>query len=250
MPEKTKWEEIKDTISVRAKVQELIDAAAADGLSFETVKEIMEDAKVGVNRYTNLAKVEAYDKAKASGNPMHYACIEYFFPTIRIKETTDDNGLVIRTIEETSKHFDLANMAKEIQNFGADKHWINAAEKFNGYLCIRVAKEIGADIKNKSLRMKEASRDYKFGSGKANPTSNTQLLNTLNEGVGLMLGAEYKATSHDVAYLLNAYGYDNKRSKTSYTTANHKELRTYLKKVCRHILTGQSYEVDNKDFEK
>lgn len=202
-----------------------------------------------INHYAFVSKNICYDAAKASGDPMRYACTEFFFPVIRVKETKDkDSNVIIRSIIEAAKPIDLGDMHKALNGIGHDTNWIHDAEKFNYYLCIRAAERVGATIKNDSYRMSEIARQRSLGK---NPCSNTNLLKTLQLIITEMLGEGYKVTSHDVNYLVDVYANDDKRSKTGITAANHKTLRAYLKKVCYRVLNGnKGYDVTAKEIKE
>lgn len=200
-----------------------------------------------INQYAFISKNACYDAAKASGDPMQYACTEFFFPVIRMKETRDkDSDVIIRSITDAVKPIDIGDMHKALNGIGHDTNWIHDAEKFNYYLCIRAAERVGATIKNDSYRMSEIARQRSLGK---NPCSNTNLLKTLQLIITEMLGEGYKVTSHDVNYLVDVYSNDNKKSKTAITAANHKTLRNYLKKVCYRVITdGKGYDVEAKEI--
>lgn len=200
-----------------------------------------------INHYTFVSKNICYDAAKKSGNPMHYAVTEFFFPIIRLKETRDkEHDVIIRSIIDAEKPIDLSDMHKALNGIGHDTNWIHTTEKFNYYLCVRAAERVGATIKSDAYRMTEIARQRQLGK---NPCSNTQLLKTLQTIITEMLGEGYKVTSHDVNYLIDVYANDDKRSKTGITAANHKTLRTYLKKVCYRVLTnGKGYDVSAKEL--
>lgn len=78
-----------------------------------------------------------------------------------------------------------------------------------------------------------------------NPTSKTNLLKTLQTVITAMLGEQYKATSHDVNFLMSVYSKKNRKALTV-TCANHRYFRNYLAEVCHRIVTGKTYELDFK----
>ena len=105
---------------------------------------------------------------------------------------------------------------------------------------------MGTTVNSDAFRMNEISKAIDMGK---TPLSNTNILKTLQIVISEMLGEEYKATSHDVKYLMYVYAQDNKKSKTAITAANHKTLRMYLKKVCYRILTnGTGYDVESREI--
>ena len=203
-----------------------------------------------IGAYTAVAKKQAYDAAKASGDPLKYACNEFFYGVIRLKQVKDkESNMVLFSIEDADKRFDLADMHKKLGGIGKDTNWLYTAEKFNYHLTIRAMKEMNNEGKLKidNFRMKEISRSIDLGK---DPTSNTQLLKTLQTLIDQMIGPDYHALNHDVKYLLSVYTTDDKRSKTAVKAANHKELRSYLMKVCHRILNNlTSYDVLQKEVQ-
>lgn len=242
--------ELKTTnlAEIRAIAENLLEKAE----SAEDVGEkrkIEEDLEQTVNYYTAVSKGKCYAEIKVSESPMKAAIERFFFPSIKVKEQKDkDTGVVIRSIVDTEKPIDLGDLHKKLGGIGADKKWIYATEKFNYHLTIRAAERVGATVNSDAFAMNDVSRQIELGK---NPCSNTQMLKTLQGIVDMMLGEGYKATSHDVNYLVDCYANDNKKSKSSITLANHKTLRSYLKKVCYRILTnGNGYGVEQREIKE
>lgn len=204
-----------------------------------------------INRYKFLSKTACYAEAKASGDPLRYAVMQFYYPTIKLKATADkDSGIIIRSIIDAQTPIDLGDMHKKLGGIGHDTNWIYAAEKFNYHLTIRAAERVGATVKSDAYQMKKVSQERDLGK---NPCSNTQMLKTLQLIITMMLGEEFagKVTSHDVNYLVDVYSNDSKKSKTAITAANHKTLRSYLKKVCYRILNGnKGYDVETREIKE
>ena len=87
--------------------------------------------------------------------------------------------------------------------------------------------------------MSEIAREFDMGK---NPVSKTNLLKTLQTVITAMLGEQYKATSHDVNFLMSVYSKKNRKALTV-TCSNHRYFRNYLAEVCHRIVTGKSYEL-------
>lgn len=231
---------------LRAKAEELLEKAEnaetiADARKFE--KELEET----INTYTAESKAIAYGRIRDTEKPMHTAILEFYFPSIKVKEIKDkDSGSITRTIVDIDKPIDLGDLHKKLDGIGANKHWIYSAEKLNFYLTVKAASDVGTTVNSDAFRMNEISKAIDMGK---TPLSNTNILKTLQIVISEMLGEEYKATSHDVKYLMYVYAQDNKKSKTAITAANHKTLRMYLKKVCYRILTnGTGYDVESREI--
>ena len=238
----TKLEEL------RAKAEELLEKADS-AETIEQARKLNVELDETVNEYTAESKKICYAKCEESGNPMKTAIEEFFFPSIRVKVTEDkETGAILRSIQDCVKPIDLGNLHKKLGGIGADKKWIYVVEKLNYLLTVRAAQRVGATIKSDAYVMDEISKAIDMGK---NPLSNTNILKTLQVVITAMLGEEYKATSHDVNYLIDVYANDNKKSKTSITAANHATLRGYLKKVCYRILTnGKGYDVETREIKE
>lgn len=234
---------------IKVMAEELLKKADAAETAKERA-EIEADLDEVITEYAKISKQAVYNAAKASGDPMKYAIMEFWYPAIRVKEDkeTDAEGktIITRSIADTSKPIDLGDMHKRLEGIGANKQWIYAAEKFNFYLTKRAADRVGAKINSDAFALNEICKQIEMGK---TPCSNTNLLKTLQQVVTMMLGDGYKATSHDVNYLIDVYATDAKKSKTAITLANHKTLRGYLKKVCYRILTnGRGYDVEQREI--
>ena len=241
---------IKVTTTNLAEIKAIAEDLLTKSEEAETVtakKEFDDDLDYVVGYYKSLSKAAAYTAAKDSGDPMKYAIREFYYPAIKVKETKDkDTGISIRSVEDAIAPIDLGDMHKKLGGIGADKNWLYKAEKLNYYLTIRAAQRVGATVKHESMTMKEISKEIDLGK---NPCSNTNMLKTLQAIVTAMLGDGYKATSHDVNYLIDVYANDVKKSKTSISAANHATLRGYLKKVCYRILSGRKgYDVEQREI--
>lgn len=231
---------------IKAKAIELLELSE-NCTKVDEQREIEEDLDTVVKYYTATSKSICYAKARESGDPIKFAVKEFSFPVIRIIETEDrEAGIKIRSIGDAMRPIDLGDMYKKLKGIGADINWIYAAEKLNYHLTLRAAQRVGAKVKSDAFVMNEIARQIDLGK---NPCSNTQILKTLQGVITMMLGDGYKATSHDVNYLVDCYANDNKKSKTSITAANHKTLRNYLKKICYRILTdSKCYDVEQREI--
>lgn len=243
----TREENTKKLVELRAKAEELVssyneamqsgkveDAFKADNAITETV-----------NEYTAVVREMCFADCKASENPMLYAVKALSFMTIGVKdEKNGDDKVPVRSIVDKEKQIDLYKLHKYCDGIGADKKWVYIAEKMNFLLTAQKAVDLGVDPKaiNDSYAMSSIAKEIDMGK---TPTSKTNLLKTLNVVIGAMLGDEYKATSHDVNFLMSVYSRKNRKALTV-TCANHRYFRNYLAEVCHRIVTGKSYAVDFK----
>lgn len=240
----TNLPEIKDV------AKDLLNSALTKAENVEKAKEFLEDLDKVIEYYNAVSKKAFYDAAKASDDPMKYAILGFFYPGIKVKDEADKTTkTVTQVIADKEIPVDLGDLHEKTDGgIGADKQWIYSLQRFNFHLTVRAAERVGASLSMDNFYMHEIAKSRDLGK---NPCSNTQLLKTLQTIVTEMIGEGYKATSHDVNYLVDVYANDSKKSKTAITAANHKTLRTYMKKVCYRILTnGTGYDVEQKEIKK
>ena len=167
------------------------------------------------------------------------------FVTIGVKdEQKGDDKVPVRAIVDKERQIDLLKLHKYCGSIGANENWSSIAQKMNFLLTAQKAVDLGIDPKvvNDSYAMSEIAREFDMGK---NPTSKTNLLKTLQTVITAMLGEQYKATSHDVNFLMSVYSKKNRKALTV-TCANHRYFRNYLAEVCHRIVTGKTYELDFK----
>ena len=198
-----------------------------------------------VNEYTATVRDTCFEDCKNTENPMLTAVTTLLYVTIGVKdEQKGDDKVPVRTIVDKERAIDLLKLHKYCGKIGADENWSHIAQKMNFLLTAQKCVDLGIDPKavNDSYAMSEIAREFDMGK---NPTSKTNLLKTLQTVVTAMLGEDYKATSHDVNFLLSVYSKKNRKALTV-TCANHRSFRNFLAEVCHRIVTGKTYEVDFK----
>lgn len=238
-----------DLAEIKEIAKELLHSSVT-AENVEKAKDFADDLGQVVEYYNDTSKKLFYEAAKASPDPLKYAILAFFYPGIRVKDQADPKTkTVTQVIDDRDLPVDIGNLYDSVTGgIGADKNWIYTLEKFNFHLTVRAAERVGAKLNMDNFYMRELAKSRDLGK---NPCSNTQLLKTLQTIINEMIGPEYKATSHDVNYLVDVYANDSKKSKTAITAANHKTLRGYLKKVCYRILTdGTGYDVEQKEIKK
>jgi len=196
-----------------------------------------------VNEYTATVRDMCFEECKSTDDPMRTAITMLSFITIGIKDEKKGEDLVaIRSVVEKERQIDLFKLHKYCGAIGADENWSHIAMKMNMLLTAQKCVDLGLNPKkvNDSYAMSEIARDFDMGK---TPTSKTNLLKTLQMVITAMIGEEYKATSHDVNYLMSVYSRKN-RAALTVTCANHRHFRNYMAEVCHRIATGKSYEVD------
>ena len=186
-----------------------------------------------------------FEDCKNTENPMLTAVQTLSYVTIGVKdEQKGDDKVPVRSIVDKERQIDLLKLHKYCGSIGADENWMHIAQKMNFLLTAQKAVDLGLDIKavNDSYAMSEIARQFDMGK---NPTSKTNLLKTLQTVISAMLGEGYKATSHDVNFLMSVYSKKNRKALVV-SCANHRNFRNYLAEVCHRIVTGKSYELDYK----
>lgn len=198
-----------------------------------------------INEYTATVRDMCFEDCKNTDNPMLTAVTTLSFVTIGVKdEQKGDDKVPVRAIVDKERQIDLLKLHKYCGSIGANENWSSIAQKMNFLLTAQKAVDLGIDPKvvNDSYAMSEIAREFDMGK---NPTSKTNLLKTLQMVITAMLGEQYKATSHDVNFLMSVYSKKNRKALTV-TCANHRYFRNYLAEVCHRIVTGKTYELDFK----
>lgn len=198
-----------------------------------------------INEYTATVRDMCFADCKATEDPMLTAIRTLSYVTIGVKdEKKGDDKVPVRTVVDKERQIDLLKLDKYCGGIGRDPNWMHAAQKMNFLLTAQKARDLGLDPKkvNDSYAMSEIARQFDMGK---NPTSKTNMLRTLQMVVAAMLGDGYKATSHDVNFLLSVYSKKNRKALVV-SCANHRNFRGYIAEVCHRIVTGKSYELEYK----
>jgi len=236
-------------VGLRKEVEDLVSAfnEAYQAGKFEESQKLNNQIEEKVNEYTSIVRDACFEECKASADPMLTAVTLLSFATIGTKdEKKGDDKVPVRIVVDKERQIDLYKLYKYCgdKGIGADPQWLYMAEQLNMLLTAQKAQDLGLDPKkvNDSFAMSNIAREIDLGK---NPTSKTNMLKTLQAVITAMLGEGYKATSHDVNFLLSVYSRKNRKALTV-TTANHKALRGYLAEICHRIVTKKQYAVDYK----
>lgn len=237
---------------LRVKAEDLVleyNDAVQNG-DFNTATKLNAEIEQAVNEYTSIARDECFDRLKATDDPMLAAVKELSFMTIRAKDTkVGDEKIPVRVIEDSEKAIDLLKLHKAVKGgIGKDEKWAVMIEKLNFLMTAQKAVDLGIDPKsvNDSYAMSDIARQIDMGK---TPTSKTNILKTVQSIITAMVGEEYKATSHDVNFLMSVYSRKNRKALTV-SCANHKYMRQYMMEICHRIVEGKSYELDYKQIKK
>lgn len=226
---------------------------------FQKAGDLKENISQDVNKYTKLCREQCFAECRDAENPMHEACQRIQYDTIRLKEEELEDHTKVLKIVDAKRNIDLEKLHKFVNGgIGAESDWIFKAEKLNFLLTAKAAEELNATLPNgkkftlnelsKCYAMKSISKQIEFGK---NPLSNTNFLKTLNVVVKAMLGEEFKATSHDVAYLKQTHAKPSKAA-LKVQCSNHKSMRLFLMHVCHRILNGEKvyYGIESKEIKE
>ncbi len=248
MANMTREEKLAKLAGLRSEVEELIKSYN-DAYQSENLKESNKadaDMTEKINEYTSIVQEMCFEDCKNTGDAMLAAVKTLSFVTISTKdEDREDSKYQVRVLVEKEKPIDLHKLHKFCGQIGKNKNWADIAQKMNFLLTAQKAKDLGVeDIKkiNDSYAMTDIARQFDMGK---NPTSKTNLLKTLQTVVSAMLGEEYKATSHDVNFLMSVYSKKGKKALTV-SCANERHFVRYIAEVCHRIATGKSYSVEYK----
>lgn len=236
-----KLAELKSSVEEQVKV---FNDAVQNGRFEESTKadKAMTDL---INEYTATVRDMCFEECKATDDPMLTAVKTLSYVTIGVKdEQKGDDKVPVRVIVDKERQIDLLKLDKFCGGIGADPNWMHVAQKMNFLLTAQKAKDLGLDPAkvNDSYAMSEIARQFEMGK---NPTSKTNMLRTLQMVVTAMLGEGYKATSHDVNFLLSVYSRKNRKALVV-SCANHRNFRAYIAEVCHRIVTGKEYELEYK----
>ena len=243
----TREENIAKLAQLRSEAEALVkdyNEAIQNG-KFEDATKAESAAIEKINEYTGVVRDMCFEDCKNTDNPMLAAVQTLSYVTIGVKdEQKGDDKVPVRSIVDKERQIDLLKLHKYCGSIGADENWMHIAQKMNFLLTAQKAVDLGLDTKavNDSYAMSEIARQFDMGK---NPTSKTNLLKTLQTVISAMLGEGYKATSHDVNFLMSVYAKKNRKALTV-TCANHRYFRNYLAEVCHRIVTGKAYELDYK----
>lgn len=219
--------------------------AYQDG-KFQDAVKLSDELDQIVGEYTSVARDDVFEHCKGSEDPMLEAVKILSFMTIGVKDEkkSGEDAVPVRTLVDKERQIDLYKLHKYCGEIGADKNWLYMAEQFNCLLTAQKAVDLGLNPKevNDSFAMSAIAKAIDMGK---NPTSKTNLLKTLQSVVTAMIGDGFKATSHDVNFLMSVYSRKNRKALTV-TTANHKALRGYLAEICHRIVLNKQYAIDFK----
>ena len=210
----------------------------------------VENAEDVCKYYNKVNRLRLYQAAGTGANAMVYLVKAGYYPVLKLKQDKDTK---LYSIEDDTRDIDLTDAYSNIEPLGADPVWIGTAQKLNSYLTVEAARRVNAEIDMTNYHLSRIAKAIELGE---TPTSNTNMLHTLQTIITQMLGESdeehnYKATSHDVNYLLDVYATRDKKIRGAVKCPSHKEFITSLADVCYRIVTGRKgYAITSKNFKK
>lgn len=223
----------------------------ADKPDFKKLKSLEEEIKKNEKSYLTNKKVEVFEsliEESSDEKPLLYLAAKMLrFDSVKIKdEKNNETKEITKVLETKSTPIDPLEL-QQYKGIGIgaenNKDWHYDIEKFNFRLTLKTAVDLGMTderIKaiNDSYSMSKLIESFRNG---ATPFSNTQLLKELNAIVQKMIGSDYKATSHDVQFLIHTWGKKDSKAGLSINAATHKNLRMVLMDIlCNVIKTKES----------
>lgn len=200
--------------------------------------------------YAKAKALDMYNEYAKKPNPIVEIIKAYSYETLAHKEKRSedkDNPRVIAINPDTRKRqIDLLAFCSHAK---LDTHWELTASAVNQLMCLRVAKELGADVDKiaKSYFLKEKAREIKLGK---TPTSNSQVCKLLQAVIDEILPCNeddtpaYKCNNYDVKYLDALYGKKSNKNMLTVRVSNDAFFRRILVDICYRLVTGSKYGVD------
>lgn len=207
--------------------------------------------------YIAQRQIEVFKELAETEKPMLQAVTIHHFNVFgHVDKVDKKEGTTTREMITRKRQIDLKRFDEFCRRSGDspahDPMWYAYVERFNQLMCMRAATELGLDPKVVADSYYVSKQAEELALGKT-PTSNTKILAALQKCVDTIIYKdekgegknEFKAVSHDVAYLLMVYA---KKSKNELTvaTANHSVMRRLIADICNRIVTGNTYTVDYK----
>lgn len=249
----TREESMTKLVELRTKVDGFVKTynEAYQSGKMEKAMKARTEAENNVNEYTRIVRDMCFEECKESGDPMRKAVEMLSFVTIALKDNKpkEEEKFAVLTVVDKEKPIDLEKLHKYCGTIGKDPQWLYKAQKLNFLMTCKVCEELGIDPKevHDSYSMAEIAKQVDMGK---NPTSNTNLLKSMQTVVTAMLGEDCKATSHDVRFMDRSYARKGKKA-LSVACANHKTFFGIMAEVCHRIITpGAQYTVDYKKIKE
>lgn len=228
------------------------DALGKKPVDLVAYNKAMGELDAAEKEYATIAANALYDEFAKKENPIIEIIKAYSYKTVGHRETPSkdkDESRRIISVDAVDKErqIDLLAFCKRAK---LDTDWQYTASKFNQLMCLRAARELGADVKAiaKTYFLQDAVKKIEMG---GTPTSNTQVCKLLQRVIDAILPNEtedgktiYKVNNYDVAYLDDLYGKKSNKAKLTVRVSNDAFLRRILVDIAYRLVTGGMYGVD------
>lgn len=200
--------------------------------------------------YARLKEFAVYDAFIGKENAIIELIKLYSFEIIghSVMRNKDDNNRI--TIVERVTKEKRINLLAFCKRAKMDTDWQYTASGFNQLMCLRVATDLGANVKEiaKSYYLRDKVKQMEMGK---TPTSTTQVCKLLQKIIDEMLPNEdengkpiYKVNNHDVTYLDQCYGKRSSRNRLTISVSKDGFLLSVLTDIAYRLVTGGKYGVD------
>lgn len=199
--------------------------------------------------YARSAKYEKIRDLANTDKPMVNAISNPVYTCIRHRTTKADGVDTGIEVVSRSANIDLLDLDKHTKYTASHtKGWEHYVSRFNALVVLRTAQELGLNLNTikKTYYMSDKVKKIEMGQ---TPTSNTQMLKQLQMVVDAIVfeddgkgGNKYKATSHDIKYILSTC---TKAGKEMCQVLVSKDvvLRRIILNVLHNIVTGCGYTI-------
>lgn len=220
--------------------------------SYSDITKKRDELKKKVGEYNQKTKLENFAILRSAEKPMLAAIEKLTYGTMTIKEEKDkESGITIKyKLEAGSAYIDLLEFESfcEGKTIAANTAWKYKLEKYNYIMALRIAKDIGDDYKVVEKRYHISQEAMNIDKDNK-PISNTQMLKGLQAIIDAIIYEDkngtncYKATSHDVAFLINTL---TTAGKTAHGVryANASTTRNLIARMLNRIVEDGSYKLE------
>lgn len=246
--EKNVLEEIKNNYDIA--IEGANAALKQTPVDYDAYAEAMADLDKAEKSYAENVACAMYDEYAQKPNPIIEIIKAYGYETLGHKERRnreDNNRIVAVEPINRIRRIDLLAFCKRAK---LNTSWQYIASKLNQLMCMRAAKELGADLDKiaTSYAMEKVARDIKLGE---TPTSNTQVCKLLQKVINEMIPNKdengnliYKCNNHDVRYLDDAYTKWSSKSRLTIRVSQDSVFRRILIDIIYRLITNGKYDVD------
>lgn len=209
----------------------------------------LHEAETNLNTELKAYKKAAFDavlyRLKSTDNPVLEAVKQLTYGVFRTKAVKDDNGNEIGIeLTPSDARIDLVKVCEYCE---LSTVWKYKVEKLALLLALRAAKELkipASEIKvmNYKFKMDELARKEEMGE---TPSSNNQIVKSIQAIMDEVLPGQGNANSHDAAYMWMASTRAGREAKCI-KVADAKMAHRLFAEVANRIVTNGRYEVDYK----